>query len=207
MFSLTASFSAHQENHLKNHERIHLGWTWRSTSLIQCSGPGYFLLQTCLGSSRRISPVSYYSGPTKTQLKVVGHDVRRGELQYEQFMGLCDTYKLCYSKSQFLASSKTKFGMQRYVQLVDSFQSSRTWAKLRGSASCLLPSNWDGAVSAAPHWTRQEILSSMPRHGPHWSRRRAALLGKMPCSPGGKATDDEVAARPKDQRRNHQQHH
>ena len=52
-------------------------------------------------------------------------------------MGLCDTYKLCHSKTQFLASSKTKFGMQRYVQLVESFQSRRTWAKLRGSASCL----------------------------------------------------------------------
>ena len=55
----------------------------------------------------------------------------------KQFMGLCDTYKLCHSKTQFLASSNTKFGMQRYIQVVDSFQSRRTWAKLRGSASCL----------------------------------------------------------------------
>ena len=39
----------------------------------------------------------------------------------KQFMGLCDTYKLCHSKTQFLASSNTKFGMQRYIQVVDSF--------------------------------------------------------------------------------------
>ena len=55
----------------------------------------------------------------------------------KQFMDLCDTYKLCHSKTKFLAASKTMFGMQTYIQVVDSFQSRRTWAKLRGSASCL----------------------------------------------------------------------
>ena len=77
----------------------------------------------------------------------------------QQFMGLCDTYKLCHSKTQFLASSKTKFGMQRYVQLMDSFQSRRTWAKLRGSVSCLAIETRRGGISSPPlKQTRDTVL-------------------------------------------------
>ena len=55
----------------------------------------------------------------------------------KQFMDMYDIYNPCHSKTQFLAHTKTKFGMQKYLQIVDNYPSRKTWAKLRGSASCL----------------------------------------------------------------------
>ena len=55
----------------------------------------------------------------------------------KQFMDMYEIYNPCHSKTQFLSHTKTKFGMQTYLQIVDNFNSRKTWAKLRGSASCL----------------------------------------------------------------------
>jgi len=55
----------------------------------------------------------------------------------KRFIEMCDIYNPSHSKTQFLSSTKTRFGMQPYLQSVENFNSRRTWAKLRGSASCL----------------------------------------------------------------------
>jgi len=54
-----------------------------------------------------------------------------------QFIDLCQVYNSCHSKTSFVETTKSSFGMQLYIQVVDDFSSRRTWSKLRGSASCL----------------------------------------------------------------------
>jgi len=55
----------------------------------------------------------------------------------QKFTDMCLLYNSCHSKTSFVETTKSSFGMQLYIQIVDDFSSRRTWSKLRGSASCL----------------------------------------------------------------------
>ena len=39
----------------------------------------------------------------------------------KQFMDMYEIYNPCHSKTQFLSHTKTKFGMQTYLQIVHNF--------------------------------------------------------------------------------------
>ena len=93
---------------------------------------------------------------TMTRLEDTMPAVSTQELK-KQFMDMYDIYNPYHSKTQFLSHTKTKFGMQTYLQIVDNFNSRKTWAKLRGSASCL-------AIETGRH--KQPPIEASKRHCP-----------------------------------------
>jgi len=97
-------------------------------SRLMTTQPGTLLFHT-MQEQKKLN-LQWWDNMTKLQ------DVNIQKLK-TKFVEMYVIYNTCHSKTQFLAATKTKFGMQLYLQVVEKFNSRRTWAKIRGSATCL----------------------------------------------------------------------
>ena len=55
----------------------------------------------------------------------------------DDFIFMCKVYNVCHSKPEFLLETRSKYGFQFYLQIIEDFNTRRSISKLRSSSHCL----------------------------------------------------------------------